>query len=193
MRPITVNQSAADLLLVNQVLNGEDSSFEELVIRHKDYAYSIAMKILGNPMDAEEVAHDAFVKAYKSLKNFNQKAKFTTWLYRIVFNSAISRKRKSDTRINDLEEAQAIASHDTLPDEQFENIQREEYVKEAIAMLQPVDATIITLFYLKQMNLEEIGEIVSLNSNAVKVKLHRARKRLAVELGRVLNKEAVFL
>lgn len=188
-----MNQSAADLVLVNQVLNGETSSYEELVIRHKDYAYSIALKILGNTMDAEEVAHDAFIKAYKSLKYFNQKAKFTTWLYRIVFNTAISRKRKFVVKANDLEEAEAIASKGFQPDEHFENEQRRIYINEALTLLQPVDATIISLFYLKQLNLEEISEVVGLKTNAVKVKLHRARKRLAVELGRVLNKEAVFL
>ena len=188
-----MNQSAADLLLVNQVLNGDMSSFEELVTRHKDYAFSIALKILGNTMDAEEVAHDAFVKAFNSLQNFNQTAKFTTWLYRIVFNSAISRKRKYVAKVDDLDEVHSLASSESTPDQNLENEQRIIYVNKAISMLQPIDATIISLFYLKQMNLDEIGKIVGLKSNAVKVKLHRARKRLATELGKVLNHEAEFL
>ena len=96
-------------------------------------------------------------------------------------------------KVDDLDEVHSLASSESTPDQNLENEQRIIYVNKAISMLQPIDATIISLFYLKQMNLDEIGKIVGLKSNAVKVKLHRARKRLATELGKVLNHEAEFL
>lgn len=188
-----VNQSASDLSIVNSVLDGNHSSYEELVVRHKDYAYSIALRILNNGMDAEEVAHDAFVKAFKSLKNFNQQAKFTTWLYRIVFNTAISRKRKEHNLNTEIEAADNVISDSPQPEALVEQEERALFIKDAMAKLQPVDATILTLFYMKQLNLEEIGQITGTKANSVKVKLHRARKRLAIELNSLLKQEAIEL
>lgn len=188
-----VNQSASDLSIVNSVLAGNHSSYEELVLRHKDYAYSIALRILNNSMDAEEVAHDAFVKAFRSLKNFNQQAKFTTWLYRIVFNTAISRKRKAHNLNTEIEAADKVISDSPQPEALVEQEERAMFIKDAMAKLQPVDATILTLFYMKQLNLEEIGQITGTKANSVKVKLHRARKRLAIELNSLLNQEAIGL
>ena len=93
-----------DHVIINAVLRGDTNQYNELVLRHKDYAYSIALKIVHNAMDAEEIAHDAFLKAYKSLTKFNQQAKFTTWLYRIVFNTAISHTRKNRLQVDDIDE-----------------------------------------------------------------------------------------
>ena len=188
-----VNQSTSDLSIVHSVLAGNHTAYEELVVRHKSYAYSIALRILNNEMDAEEVAHDAFIKAFRSLKNFNQQAKFTTWLYRIVFNAAISRKRKEGKINADLEEADKVISDHPHPQAQFEQEERALFIQEAITKLQPIDASVLTLFYMKQLNLEEIGQITGIKANAVKVKLHRARKRLAIELDNVLSNEAIQL
>lgn len=184
-----VNQTVSDLFIVNKVLAGESSSFDQLVIRHRDYAYTIAYKILNNDMDAEEVAHDAFLKAFKSLKYFNQKAKFTTWFYRIVFNTAISRKRKDSKPITDLDEAKDLASDGPNPGTLMEHEERVKYVNEALSNMIPIDAAIITMFYMKQLNLDEIGVITGIKANSVKVKLFRARKRLAQELTVLLDEE----
>lgn len=178
-----------DHYFVNAVLQGDTEQFNELVVRHKDYAFSIAVKIVNNRLDAEEIAHDAFIKAFKSLKKFNQQAKFTTWLYRIVFNTAISHTRKKQLVTDDLDEITQQPASSMNSSQPIVNQDREHFIREAMKKLLPLDATLLTLFYLKQLNLEEIGEVVGVKADAVKVKLFRARKRLGKELELMLAGE----
>lgn len=189
MRPINVNSPRPDHVIISAVIAGDTTQYNELVIRHKDYAFTIALKIVKNTMDAEEIAHDAFIKAYKSLKSFNQKAKFTTWLYRIVFNTAISHSRKNHIKTDDLSEITEQPVSNSNTSDLVDTMDRERYIGEAMQNLLPLDATLITLFYMQQLNLEEIGEIVGVKAQAVKVKLFRARKRLAREVVAILNTE----
>jgi len=184
-----VNSPISDKTLVNNVLAGDLSQFNELVIRHKNYAFSLALKIVNNRLDAEEIAHDAFIKAYKSLNSFNQEAKFTTWLYRIVFNTAVSHTRKNKIIAEDISEISVQPASSYNSSDALYNEERKEFVQVAMQKLMPLDATLITLFYMQQLNLEEIGKVVSLKSTAVKVKLFRARKRLARELETMLHHE----
>jgi RNA polymerase sigma factor (sigma-70 family) len=76
--------------LIDQILAGKEEPYGRLVDQYKSYAFTIALKILNNRPDAEEAAQDAFIKAFHYLKSFNRKARFSTWLYRIVFNTAVS-------------------------------------------------------------------------------------------------------
>lgn len=184
-----MNSQRPDQEIINAVLNGDTDQFNELVVRHKDYAYSIALKIVNNTMDAEEIAHDAFIKAFKSLKRFNQKAKFTTWLYRIVFNTAVSHTRKNKLAVDDIDEVTRQPASEMSSSEAVMNKDRDHFIAEAMKKLLPLDATLLTLFYLKQLNLEEIGQVVGVKADAVKVKLFRARKRLGKELEVILAGE----
>src|SRR5688572_19332613 len=84
-----------DHLILDKILAGEQPAYAELVNKYKSYACTIALRILQNKADAEEAAQDAFIKAYQHLAGFNRESKFSTWLYRIVFNTAISYKRKN--------------------------------------------------------------------------------------------------
>ena len=184
-----MNSPISDQSIINNVLAGDTNQYNELVLRHKNYAYTLALKIVHNALDAEEIAHDAFIKAYKSLKSFNQKAKFSTWLYRIVFNTAVSHTRKNRIQVDDITEIhQQPASGHNTSDSLYDQ-DRERFVKEALARLIPLDATLISLFYMKHLTLDEIGEVVGLKGSAVKVKLFRARKRLAKELEKSLLHE----
>ena len=83
-----------DTSIIQRILSGDKSGYRELANRHKDYAFTVAYKIVGTREDAEEVAQDAFMQAFNALATFNQEAKFTTWFYRIVFNAALMFKRK---------------------------------------------------------------------------------------------------
>ena len=186
-----MNSGFSDLEIVEKVITGNQKLFNELVVRHKDYACTIAYRIVNNHEDAEEIAHDSFVKAYTSLKYFNRTAKFTTWLYRIVFNTAVSHARKMKLRTQDLDE-QTLNIGGTYTSE-IEKKDRVTYLEKGIAQLLPVDATVITLFYMKEQSLEEIAQITGLKASLVKVKLHRARKRLATQLTTLLHHEAAVL
>jgi len=184
-----VNSPISDQTIINNVLAGDTTQYDELVLRHKDYAYTLALKIVHNTMDAEEVAHDAFMKAYTSLKKFNQQAKFSTWLYRIVFNTAVSHTRKNTIKVDDISEMVHQPESGSNSSESLFSQDREKFIGEAMEKLDALDATIITLFYMKQLSLEEIGETVGIKASAIKVKLFRARKRLARELENVLHYE----
>jgi RNA polymerase sigma-70 factor, ECF subfamily len=184
-----VHPPVSDQIIINNVLAGDETQYNELIIRHKDYAYSLALKIVHNAMDAEEIAHDAFLKAFTSLKKFNQEAKFSTWLYRIVFNTAVSHTRKNRIQVDDISEMKAQPESGYDSSGSLFGHDREKFIAEAMRHLKPLDATLITLFYMKQLTLEEIGEVVDLKVPAVKVKLFRARKKLASALENILQEE----
>lgn len=178
-----------DLSLVDKILNGDESCFKELVEKHQDYVFTITSRILSHQEEAEEAAQDAFIKAFHALKRFNRQAKFTTWLYRIAFNTAITykRKRKLDSASIDDEIIMNTIADPTK--NQFETEEKKRLIDQALGNLLPADATVLTLFHLKEFSLEEIAEITGMTLSAVKVKLFRARKRLASELTRMLQGE----
>ncbi|UII27459.1 RNA polymerase sigma factor [Fulvivirga maritima] len=180
-----------DSILVNRIIKGEQHLFNILIERHKKYAFNIALKILDNAEDAEEVAHDSFIKAYKNLHKFNQEAKFSTWLYRITFNTSITAKRKQKHKNEEIDDAK----HDFQQAEAnlLEKKDQKHYINLALKQLSDVDQTIISLFYLKEFSLEEIADITNMDANNVKVKLHRARKKMAKEMQNILKGEALNL
>ncbi len=180
----------SDFSLIEQTLEGDQSAFETLVNRHKGLAYNVAHRIVGTDVEAEEVAMDAFVKAYKNLKKFNKESKFTTWFYRIVTNQALSLKRKKRIDTVDLDKANSKSG--SSPNIVLQN-ENQQLIQNAISKLSDKDEMLLTLFYLKEMNLEEISEIVELTINNVKVGVHRARKRLAVILKEQLGDEVYEL
>lgn len=187
-----MTDNRSDLEVIQAVIDGNKSSYGVLVDRHKDFAYTIAIRIMNNTVDAEEVAQDAFIKAFRSLSKFNQEAKFTTWLYRIVVNTALSYKRKQKREIIDtVEEVPSSTFSDE--DRSLESKDQQRYIALAMKQLLPMDATVITLYYLKELSLDEIVEITDLTMSTLKVRLFRARKRIAKELELILKNEAVAL
>jgi len=176
---------------IDRVLEGEKEAFRFLVERHNNLSYSLALRIVKDRTDAEEVAQEAFIKAYRSLKLFNRKSKFSTWLFRIVYTTAISflRKEKKYT-------AEDITDHENTAGVEamgMEGQDRKTFIKHALANLSPDDAAVVTLFYLHQYSLEEVAEVMGQKVNTIKVKIHRARKKLAVELTNILKEEVVNL
>lgn len=180
-----------DLPFINRILAGEQKPFEELIKRHKSYAYTIAYKILQNRPEAEEAAQDAFIKAYNNLSSFNRQAKFSTWLYRIVFNTSISYKRKNNKTFQSLDNTSIIYNPEV--DVNLENTDKSKFLHQALSKLNDGERTAITLFYLKEFSLEEIAEITGMQANTMKVRIHRARLRLADELKLILKQEALTL
>ncbi len=188
-----MQSNAPDIVLIDRILAGEASAYRLLTSRHQDYAFTVAYRIVGNREDAEEIAQDAFIRAFRSLSSFNREAKFTTWFYRIVFNAAVGFKRKHRPPTQDLAETNQLFTGVTESTDQIRLNERQQYIKQALDYLAPDDVAMITLFYLQELSLEEIAEITSVPANTVKVKLYRARKRMAVELNRMLKGEAQSL
>jgi RNA polymerase sigma factor (sigma-70 family) len=188
-----MQQLETDLALITQVLDGNTGVYSVLVKRHQRFVFTLAMRFAKNREDAEEIAQDCFVKAYRALGTFKQTAKFSTWLYTITYTTAMTflRKKRLDTQsINDDENVLQIANSGI--DFDANTVERKSsyaYLNQAIDMLLPDDAAIITLFYKGEQSLEEIGEALNMEANTIKVKLHRARHRLKEKLQYLLKDE----
>ncbi|MCK5028639.1 MAG: sigma-70 family RNA polymerase sigma factor [Bacteroidales bacterium] len=181
-----------DKYYIERVLQGNVNAFSSLVDKHKGLVYTIALRMLKNPEDAEELAQDTFVKAFNSLKDFKFESKFSTWLYRITYNGAISKLRKKQIEIADIEndnlpEQEVLSSYNAI--NELKRNEQKLYINLAIEQLKDDDALLITMYYLQESSIEEISEITLLSISNVKVKLHRARKRFYDELKGILKEE----
>ena len=177
--------------LIDRVLAGESDAYERIVDHFKQYAFTIALKILNNRSDAEEAAQDAFVKAFHHLTDFNRQSKFSTWLYRIVFNTAVTYKRKQRVTFQDIETT--VVAYDQNSEGTLEVQDKKRFIHLAMNNLSDGDRLMLTLFYLKEFSLEEIGEVTGVAPNTVKVRIHRARLKMGEELKLILDKEALTL
>jgi len=185
---MAVTKDQQDLDLIECVKKGDESACKVLVDKHKNYAFTIAYRILGNREEAEEVSQDAFIKSFKSLPGFNHESRFTTWFYRIVHNLAVSQLRRRKTHFDTIDHHHHLEDEAVyLNDISFQ--ERKRYLHLAMQRLVSDDITMLTLFYLKEFSLEEIAEVTQIAANTIKVKLFRARKRLASELQLILPNE----
>jgi RNA polymerase sigma factor (sigma-70 family) len=168
--------------IISKVLAGDHPAYAGLVNRYQNYVFTLALRIVKNREDAEEVAQDVFIRAYKYLADFRGASKFTTWLYTIVNNTCISflRKKKLNMYSLDNEKVFEVADNQDsgMRANQVEQKSKLSMVNQAIGLLSPDDAQIITLFYKAEQSLEETAQVLGIEVNAAKVRLHRARTRL---------------
>lgn len=191
MRQSNVITTEQEYSLIDRIIAGEESLYATLVDKYKSYAYTIALKIVNNKAEAEEIAQDSFIKAFHYLKKFNREAKFSTWLYRIVFNTAISYKRKNKQQFQSIENSNI--EYDEHADNKIEKDDKRIFIEQALQKLSDADRVAVQLFYIKEYSLEEIAEMLGQNINTLKVRIHRARLRLADELKKILKEEALTL
>ncbi|TWJ03275.1 RNA polymerase sigma-70 factor (ECF subfamily) [Mucilaginibacter frigoritolerans] len=184
----------SDIELIEQTLAGNQQAYADLVKRHQRFVFTLAMRFAKTREDAEEIAQDCFIKAYRSLQSFQGNSKFSTWLYSIVYTTAMTflRKKRVDTdsiddENNFIQIENKVSGYDV---NNAENKSRSFYLNKAIEQLLPDDAAIITMFYQGEQSLEEIGQALGMEANTVKVKLFRARQRLKEKLERNLKHEA---
>lgn len=182
----------SDQVYIDRVLQGDTNAFAYLVDKYKNLTYTVAMKIVRNHEDAEEVAQDSFIKAYSQLHTFKGESKFSTWLYTIVYRNSITKIRKKKITTTDIDSyiiENQKSDHDFPQIEAIKNGEQKKYIKEAIDNLPETDAFLITLYYLEESSVEEIEQITGLTKTNVKVKLFRARKKLLNELSLLLKDE----
>jgi RNA polymerase sigma-70 factor (ECF subfamily) len=183
----------SDSEIISLVLKGDHNAYALLVERYKSYVFTLTLRFTKNREDAEEVSQDIFVKAYRSLADFKGTAKFSTWLYTIVNTTCITFLRKKRLDIRSLDDERTFEVADSQ-DSGFranlvEQKSRQNMVNQAIAMLNPDDAEIITLFYKSEQSLEEISQILGVEVNTAKVRLHRARTRLKDKMEKYFTEE----
>ena len=184
-----------DIYFIRQVLNGNINSYAVLVDRHKDRVFNLAFRITGNREEAEEVAQDAFLKAYRSLGSFRMNSLFSTWLYKIVYNTAISFIRTRKKTALSLDEFPA-----GIKDFEYENPDEikadQEYrnylVNFAMQKLSEEERAVISLYYYEELSSEEISVITGTSRNNIKVRLFRARQRMAEIIKKEEQKKMIY-
>ncbi|MCW8809688.1 MAG: sigma-70 family RNA polymerase sigma factor [Ignavibacteriaceae bacterium] len=166
--------------IIDSVRKGNDSDYSIIVDRYKNKAFSMLKRMLKNEFDAEEVLQDCFLKAFKSLSSFKGESKFSTWFYRIVYNTALtklsSKKRMTETQMSSVEDHFNLESE--YGSDEIEKEDVNQLIHDTISKLPERYSAIITMFYLNEMTIEEISEAMQLSVSNVKVMLHRSRNSM---------------
>lgn len=181
-----------DIELIKSIKRGDVAAFAQVIDKYQHMAYTLAKGIVKNKQEAEEVTQDAFVKAYKSLNNYKGDAAFSTWLYRIVYNTAISKLRSRKPNTEALESKEAISYEANFAENNMHRLEvqeRKKVLKQALKRLKEDDAFILILYYYKEQSIEEISQTTGLSTSNIKVKLHRGRKQMHHELNAILKGE----
>ncbi len=177
-----------DIYYIDKVLNGDSSAFAELVDRYKTMAFNISARIVGSREDAEEVAQDSFVKAYRSLSSFKRSAKFSTWLFRIVYNTSVSHYRKSKREVvsGRLDDRAIKHTGQPVEDPAADDADLTAALLNALGCLPGEEQTMITLYYYEDSSIDDIALIMNMSASNVKVRLYRARKKLHDQISQLM-------
>ncbi|OFX84546.1 MAG: hypothetical protein A2W99_14825 [Bacteroidetes bacterium GWF2_33_16] len=191
-----MNRVKDDKYYIDRIVGGDVNAFSYLVDSYKGMVYSLALKFLKNSEDAEELAQDVFIKVFNGLTDFKFESKFSTWLYRITYNAAISKLRKKQIETRDIEnvslpESQVLNSYNAV--NELTKQEQVKYIKLVFERLNEEESVILSLFYLQENSIQEICEITGYSESNVKVKLHRARKIFYDELQFILKDEIISI
>ena len=171
-----------DQYFIEQLQAGNTAVFADLVDTYKNLVFSLALRMLKQTEEAEEVSQDTFIKVFKGIDKFKSDSKLSTWIYRITYNSCLDRLKSKRREFMTVEIDEHNANKIGDVGNAFEVLaqkEREEAIRECLAKLPPYDAALLTLFYFEEKKLQEIEKITDLSVNTIKVRLFRARKRLA--------------
>ncbi len=170
----------SDQEIIESVLKGNETDFSIIIERYKNKAFSLLKRMLKNDLDAEEVLQDCFLKAFNSLNGFKGESKFSTWFYRIVYNTALtklsSKKRKIESEMSSVEDHFKLESEYGSADIEQKDLAK--FIQELITKLPERYSAIISMFYLDEMSIKEISEVMQISVSNVKVMLHRSRNYL---------------
>lgn len=144
--------------------------------------FSLIVRMVNSEEDAEELTQDTFMKAFEHLSSFNGKSSFSTWIYRIAYNTALSFLRKKNVEQTVIDDNQWNRISDTQIDDALNNESEEqiEKLQQALTKLTAEERALVTLFYEEEHSIQELAQILNLNEGNIKVKLHRLRKKLYV-------------
>ncbi|TAK65409.1 MAG: sigma-70 family RNA polymerase sigma factor [Bacteroidetes bacterium] len=179
--------SSSEHEIIEQILSGNRLLYSQLVEEYKNRSMTLAMRILKNREEAEEAVQDAFVRAYNALSKFERRSKFSTWLYRIIYNVCLSKlnKRQGEqlfVREQEYDDAFDELSLSSVPSLDYETKELITIIQSSIDELPPKYGTILSLFYFQELSYEEISEVTRLPLGTVKTHLFRARARLIQRL-----------
>jgi RNA polymerase sigma factor (sigma-70 family) len=163
--------------VIEAIRLGDSQAYRILVNNYKDMVYTLCVRMVKNSMYAEELAQDAFLKAYKNIGSYRKESKFSTWLYRIALNTCLSALRKNKISEVDINDDQ-FESEGNLGIKTLEEKDTSLLLKLAIESLKKEEQIVIQLFFLEELSIKEIAEITNISESNVKVKLHRTKQKL---------------
>lgn len=165
----------SDLELVNLSKNGDTDAFSELVRRHQHIVYNVSYRFMRDQALAEDMAQDAFLKAFRLLKGFRGDCSFSTWMYRVTCSVCLTelnrRKRRGEVELLPTHAGEALSP-------QLESSDLPEHIRRCVGLLPDRYAQIITLYYLKGTNYDEIAQVMEIPMGTLKTWMFRARKQL---------------
>lgn len=170
-----------DYIYIDQILNGDANAFAILVDRYKNLVFTLTLRLLKNREEAEEASQDTFMKVYKSLPSFKGESKFSTYIYRVAYNTCLDRIKRNKKHLNDVPIDEFTADQVVTIDNALNALTESEYqksIKDGIAMLPEMDGFLLTLYYFEDLSLDEMATVVNLEANTIKVRLYRSRKKL---------------
>ncbi|GHT74703.1 DNA-directed RNA polymerase sigma-70 factor [Bacteroidia bacterium] len=179
-----------DHFYIRQVKTGNFRAFSGIVQTYQPMVLAIIRKMVESREDAEDIAQEVFIKVFKSLAQFREEAEFSTWLYRIAYNTTLSELRKRKLSFVSIDEVFPIENETVSDDlEAVDTEKKLHYLDTALKQLPPDEIFLITLYYLEEQPIEAISQISQLTVSNVKVKLHRIRKKLALEINKRIENE----
>ena len=188
---MTINN---DQIIINQIIEGDTNAFSVLVDRYKDLVFTLALRMVKNREEAEEVSQDTFIKVFKSLHKFKGNSKFSTWIYKVTYNTCLDRIKKYKREYNNVAIDEFTEHKVKTIDNALDNMEQAEHnqtIQDCLALLPSEDSFLLTLYYFEEQSLEEISKVVGLTANNVKVKVFRSRKKLATILKERLEPEII--
>ena len=185
-----------DEYYITQTLNGNVNAYAFLVEKYKHMVFTLSIRIVKNREEAEEISQDVFVKAYTNLKSFKGDSKFSTWIYKIGYYASLDAIKRNKRQINsenidEVYEADFGVLQNALS--YLEEKERKSIIKKSLLKLNEDEQVILTLYYFEEIPLKEISEVVNLSVDNIKVKLFRARKKLATILEHVIEPKTINL
>ena len=165
--------------IIARARRGDADAFEQLVVAYRDQVFRLALRMCGNEADADEVAQEAFLSAWKALPNFRGDSRFSTWLYQLTSHAAIDlmRREKRQIAAEDITEVSA-PDPGPSPQQQAERSETRQAVRDAMGQLSPEYRQIVVLRFLQELSYEEIAAALKLPPGTVKSRLNRAKAQL---------------
>ena len=183
--------------LIERGLNGDARALDTLFARNNRTLYQTALRVLGNPEDAEEALQEGLLSAYRNLPRFERRSQFSTWLTRIVINAALMRRRSKRARpAISLDEwisegqvplAERFADESPNPEQLYAGTELGERVRKKLAEISPLLRTAFWLREIEGLSAEEAAQVLGVSRNTLKARLWRARQELAARLGLALD------
>ncbi|PWU70468.1 RNA polymerase sigma factor SigW [Gracilibacillus dipsosauri] len=179
---------------IKLVKKGDQAAFEDVVSFYQNKVFAICFRMIGNKHEAEDLAQEAFIRAYINIQSYDENRKFSTWLYRIATNLAIDRMRKKkpdyylDAEIKGTEGMNLysqIPDNGVLPEDEVTSLETQSYIQKEIMQLPAKYRSIIALRFIDELSLKEISEILEIPVGTVKTRIHRGREALRKKLRHV--------